>query len=38
MENGVKIEMIELRFGENNQAKLTLELFTPPGKVLFRYL
>jgi cephalosporin-C deacetylase-like acetyl esterase len=32
VENGVKIEMIELRFGENDQAKLTLELFTPPGK------
>lgn len=30
-ENGVKIQMIELRFGENEQAKLTLELFTPPG-------
>ena len=32
IENGVKIEMIELRFGENHQAKLTLELFTPPGE------
>ncbi|SMO62743.1 glucuronyl esterase domain-containing protein [Fodinibius sediminis] len=31
MENGVKIEMIELRFGNNKEAKLTLELFTPPG-------
>jgi dienelactone hydrolase len=31
-ENGVKIQMIELRFGEDNQAKLTLELFTPPGE------
>lgn len=30
-ENGVKIQLIELRFGENDQAKLTLELFTPPG-------
>src|SRR5699024_2626637 len=32
MENGVKIEMIELRFGEDDKAKLTLELFTPPGE------
>lgn len=32
VENGVKIQMIELSFGPNNQAKLTLELFTPPGK------
>ncbi|SHG61563.1 Serine aminopeptidase, S33 [Fodinibius roseus] len=32
MEDGVKIEMIELRFGEDNKAKLTLELFTPPGE------
>lgn len=32
VEDGVKIEMIELRFGENDQAKLTLELFTPPGE------
>src|SRR5690606_26373671 len=31
-ENGVKIQMIELRFGENEKAKLTLELFTPPGE------
>lgn len=31
-ENGVRIQMIELRFGENDQAKLTLELFTPPGE------
>lgn len=30
--DGVKIEMIELRFGEDNKAKLTLELFTPPGE------
>lgn len=30
--NGVKIQMIELRFGENEKGKLTLELFTPPGK------
>ena len=32
MEKGVNIKMIALRFGENEQAKLTLELFTPPGK------
>lgn len=31
-EDGVKIEMIELRFGKNDQAKLTLEVFTPPGE------
>lgn len=30
-ENGVTIRLIELRFGENDQAKLTLETFTPPG-------
>src|SRR5690606_23956542 len=30
-ENGVKIQMIELTFNED-KAKLTLELFTPPGK------
>lgn len=30
-ENGVRIQMIELRFGENHKAKLTLEVFTPPG-------
>ena len=32
VENGVKVEMVELRFGENNQAKLTLELLIPPGE------
>lgn len=32
LENEVKIELIELRFGENNQVKLTLEMFTPPGE------
>lgn len=31
-DHGVKIQMIELRFGENDHAKLTLEVFTPPGK------
>jgi len=31
-ENGVRIQMIELRFGEDHKAKLTLELFTPPGE------
>mgnify|MGYP003117071954 FL=1 len=31
-ENGVRIQMIELRFGENHKAKLTLEVFTPPGE------
>lgn len=30
-ENGVSIQLIELRFGEDHKAKLTLELFTPPG-------
>lgn len=30
-ENGVKIQMIELRFGKSHQARLTIELFTPPG-------
>jgi cephalosporin-C deacetylase-like acetyl esterase len=30
-EEGVQIEMIELRFGEDEKAKLTIELFTPPG-------
>lgn len=30
VENGVKVQMIELRFN-NSKAKLTLELFTPPG-------
>ncbi|HET9486427.1 MAG TPA: hypothetical protein VFO54_03290 [Chryseosolibacter sp.] len=32
IENGVKIQMIELRFGKDHRAKLTLEVFTPPGK------
>lgn len=32
VENGVKIEMIELRFGDEEKAKLTFELFTPPGE------
>jgi pimeloyl-ACP methyl ester carboxylesterase len=31
-DHGVKIQMIELRFGENDDAKLTLEVFTPPGE------
>lgn len=31
-DHGVKIQMIELRFGKNDRAKLTLEVFTPPGK------
>ena len=31
-DNGVRIQMIELRFGENHKAKLTLEVFTPPGE------
>ena len=31
-ENGVKIQMIELRFGPDNQAKMTFELMIPPGK------
>ena len=31
-EDGVKIEMIELRFGEDERARLRLELFTPPGE------
>ncbi|HEX8039435.1 MAG TPA: dienelactone hydrolase family protein [Chryseosolibacter sp.] len=31
-EDGVKIQLIELRFGEDPRAKLTIELFTPPGK------
>lgn len=29
--NGMKIQLIELRFGDNDKARLTLELFTPPG-------
>ncbi len=32
VEDEVKIQLIELRFGKDHQAKLTLELFTPPGK------
>jgi len=31
-ENGVKIEMIELRFGPEQKAKISFELMTPPGK------
>ncbi|MCC5932348.1 MAG: hypothetical protein JJU28_24090 [Cyclobacteriaceae bacterium] len=31
IENGVKIQRIELRFGEHPRAKLTIEVFTPPG-------
>lgn len=31
MEGGVKTQLIELRFGEDPRAKLTIELFTPPG-------
>lgn len=31
-EGGVKIQLIELRFGEDPRAKLDIELFTPPGK------
>ncbi|MEX1240169.1 MAG: dienelactone hydrolase family protein [Cyclobacteriaceae bacterium] len=30
-ENGVKTELIELRFGKDHQAHLTIEVFTPPG-------
>lgn len=32
VEDGVKIQLIELRFGEDPRAKLTIEVFTPPGK------
>ncbi|MEX0772642.1 MAG: dienelactone hydrolase family protein [Balneolales bacterium] len=32
VENDVKVQMIELRFGDDERAKLTLELFTPPGE------
>ena len=32
IENGVKIQIIELRFGPKDQAKMTLELMIPPGK------
>lgn len=31
MEEGVKIQRIELRFGEHPKAKLTIEVYTPPG-------
>jgi dienelactone hydrolase len=31
-ENGVTIEKVELRFGPGQQAKMTFELLTPPGK------
>ena len=31
VENGVIIEKVELRFGRNEKAKLTLEVMTPPG-------
>lgn len=31
-EDGVKVEMVELRFGEDERVRLTLELFTPPGE------
>ncbi|MDF9798899.1 cephalosporin-C deacetylase-like acetyl esterase [Catalinimonas alkaloidigena] len=31
-ENGVKVEMIVLKFGKNDQIKLTLEIMTPPGE------
>ena len=30
-ENGVKIQLIELRFGPDDQAKMTFELLIPPG-------
>jgi cephalosporin-C deacetylase-like acetyl esterase len=30
-ENGVKIQMIELRFGSDDRASMAIELFTPPG-------
>src|SRR5690625_3400095 len=32
VENGVTIELIELRFGEDGRVKITLEMFTPPGE------
>ncbi len=32
VENGVKIELVELRFGDDGKAKLTLEVITPPGE------
>lgn len=32
IENDVKIEVTELRFGPNQQAKLTVEVITPSGK------
>lgn len=31
VENSVKIQMIELRFRDDQKVKLTIELFTPPG-------
>lgn len=31
-ENGVKIQLLELRFGKQEAAKLTLELMIPPGE------
>lgn len=31
-ENGVEVKLVELRFGEDERAKLTLELFIPPGE------
>ena len=32
IENDVKVQMIELRFGKDHRATLTLELLTPPGE------
>lgn len=32
VEHGVAIERIELRFGDDERAKITLDLFTPPGE------
>lgn len=31
MDQSVKMQLIELRFGDHEKAKLTLEVFTPPG-------
>jgi cephalosporin-C deacetylase-like acetyl esterase len=31
MEGDVKVEMIELTFGEKDEVKITIEVFTPPG-------
>lgn len=31
-ENGIKIQLLELRFGEQEAARLTLELLIPPGE------